>query len=125
MDSSEVEGFEFTANLITPDNDEKYLIELSNGTLTNAQGFQAKDPDLSITINRTDLEPVMMGLKTLRSQIDEGVATAEGDISILGKLADALVTFDPRFEILPGTAGPASTVELSDYEVGDIGERGE
>ena len=45
--------------------------------------------------------------------------------SILGKLAAALVTFDPRFEILPGTAGPASTVELSDYEVGDIGERGE
>jgi len=125
MDSRKVEGFEFTANLITPDNDEKYLIELSNGTLTNAQGFLADDADLSITINRTDLEPVMMGLKTLRAQIDEGIAKAEGDTSILGKLAASLVTFDPRFEILPGTAGPAAKEELSDYQVGDIGERGE
>ena len=125
MDTRKVEGFEFTANLITPDNGEKYLVELSNGTLTNAEGFQAKDPDLSITINRTDLEPVMMGLKTLRSQIDEGVAKAEGDTSILGKLAAALVTFNPRFEILPGTAGPAEKTELRDFEVGDIGERGE
>jgi len=55
---------EFTINLITPDNGEKYLIELSNATLSNIEGFQAKNADLTITINRSDLNNVMMGVKT-------------------------------------------------------------
>jgi alkyl sulfatase BDS1-like metallo-beta-lactamase superfamily hydrolase len=63
MDSRKVEGVAFTINLITPDNGEKFIIELSNATLTNLEGFLADDPDLTITINRTDLEQVMMGAK--------------------------------------------------------------
>ena len=43
-------------NLVTPDNGEKYAIELSNATLTNIKGEQAKKPDLTITLNRTDLD---------------------------------------------------------------------
>ncbi|MCK7476101.1 MAG: hypothetical protein MZV49_27355 [Rhodopseudomonas palustris] len=46
----------FTINLVTPDNGEKYLVELSNATLTNIKGEQAKNPDLTITVNRADLE---------------------------------------------------------------------
>jgi alkyl sulfatase BDS1-like metallo-beta-lactamase superfamily hydrolase len=125
MDSRAVEGFEFTANLITPDNGEKYVVELSNSTLTNTEGFQAENPDLAITINRSDLELVMMGLKTLRAQIDDGTAKAEGDVSILEKLASAMVVFNPRFEILPGTGGAPATGDLADYEVGEVKLRGE
>ena len=51
----------FTINLITPDNGEQFVIELSNGTLTNLKGFLADDPDLTITINRADLEQAMIG----------------------------------------------------------------
>jgi hypothetical protein len=36
----------FTINLITPDNGEKFLIEIENATLTNLPGFLAKEPDL-------------------------------------------------------------------------------
>ena len=45
----------FTVNLITPDNDERFLIELANATLTNIKGFLAPRSDLTLTINRSDL----------------------------------------------------------------------
>lgn len=51
----------FTINLVTPDNGEQYAIEMSNATLTNIKGFLVKDPDLTITVNRADLNEVMMG----------------------------------------------------------------
>ena len=46
MDSRKAEGLSFTINLITPDNGEKFLVELENATLTNIQGYQAKNADL-------------------------------------------------------------------------------
>jgi alkyl sulfatase BDS1-like metallo-beta-lactamase superfamily hydrolase len=125
MDSRKAEGMEFTINLITPDNGEKFLIELSNATLTNIKGYLADDPDLSITINRSDLEVVMMGAKRLKAQIADGTAKVLGNTEILDQLAATLVVFDPRFEILPGTRGPATPENLSDYEHGSFEVRGE
>jgi len=125
MDSRKIGDLEFTVNLITPDNGEKFVVELSNATLTNLQGFLAEDPDLTITINRTDLEAVMMGVKSLRAQINDGTARAEGDSEILGQLAAAMVVFDPRFEIMPGTKAPPTPEDLKDYEVSEIDLRGE
>ena len=103
MDTRKAEGLAFTINLITPDNGEKFVVELSNATLTNIEGFLADDPDLTLTINRTDLERTMMGTKTLEAQIADGTATVEGDVSVLAKLGATMVEFDPRFEVLPGT----------------------
>jgi len=125
MDSRKTEGMKFTINLITPDNGEKFLIELSNATLTNIEGFLADDPDLEITINRSDLEMVMMGAKPLAAQIEDGTAKVEGNTEILGQLASAMVVFDPRFEILPGTRGPATPEDLNNYEYGVFDTRGE
>ena len=67
MDSRKAEGMRFTINLITPDNGEKFLVELENATLTNIQGFLADKPDLTLTINRSDLEQTMMGAQNSRS----------------------------------------------------------
>ena len=39
MDSRKAEGMRFTINLVTPDNGEKFLVELENATLTNIKGF--------------------------------------------------------------------------------------
>jgi alkyl sulfatase BDS1-like metallo-beta-lactamase superfamily hydrolase len=107
MDSKKAEGLEFSINLITPDNGEKFAIELSNATLTNLEGFQVANPDLTITINRSDLVQVMMGAKTLAAQIDDGTAKIKGDRKVLGQLASTLVEFELGFEILPGTKAPA------------------
>ena len=116
MDSRKAEGLRFTVNLITPDNGEKLIVELENATLTNIQGFLADKPDLTLTINRSDLEQTMMGAKTLENQIKDGTAKAEGDASILAKLAATMVDFDPRFEVLPGTKQVGPIAAADPYE---------
>jgi alkyl sulfatase BDS1-like metallo-beta-lactamase superfamily hydrolase len=103
MDSTKAEDMRFTINLITPDNGEKFLIEMENATLTNIQGFLSDKPDLTLTINRTDLEQTMMGVKTLEAQIAGGTAKAVGNLGVLKQLASTMVDFDPRFPIMPGT----------------------
>ncbi len=106
MDSRKVEGHTFAMNLVTPDNGEKFLVELRNATLTNVEGFQSDTPDLTLTINRSDLELTMAGEKTLDEQLADGTATLDGDATMLGVLAQAMVDFDPFFEVLPGTRDP-------------------
>jgi len=122
MDSTQAEDFEFTINLSTPDNGEKFVIELSNATLTNIEGYLADDADLSITINRSDLEQVMMGAKSFTAQIEDGTAQTEGDLGVLGLLASTMVDFELLFEVLPCTKGPSTAADLNDFEVGQIGE---
>jgi len=104
MDPKRAEGLRFTANLVTPDNGEKYAVELSNATLTTIKGFLAPKPDLTITVNRADLNRVMMGVATFDQLAAEGNAKFDGDREIIHKLRDLMVTFTPDFEILPGTA---------------------
>jgi alkyl sulfatase BDS1-like metallo-beta-lactamase superfamily hydrolase len=125
MDSRKAGDMEFTINLMTPDNGEKFVLELSNATLTNIEGYQADDADLTVTINRADLEDTMMGKKTLMAQIDDGTAKVSGDKGVLKKLASTLVEFEMGFEILPGTKGPAPKEDLNDYEVGPVDLHGE
>jgi alkyl sulfatase BDS1-like metallo-beta-lactamase superfamily hydrolase len=120
MDSRKAEGMRFTINLLTPDNGEKFIIEMENATLTNIAGFQAPDPDLTLTINRADLERTMTGEAKLEEQIKSGAAKADGNLAILAQLAATMVEFDPRFEIMPGTKARMAQVGAEPYEA-DIG----
>jgi linear primary-alkylsulfatase len=117
MDSKKAGGLAFSMNLITPDNGEKFAIELSNSTMTNVEGFVHENPDLQIVINRSDLEKIMMGQKSFATAIEDGTAKVEGDVGLIAKLAKTLVTFEIGFEILPGTAAKALEVNLNPYEV--------
>jgi alkyl sulfatase BDS1-like metallo-beta-lactamase superfamily hydrolase len=122
MDSRKAEGMRFTMNLVTPDNGEKFIVELENATLTNIKGFQAEKPNLTLTINRTDLEQTMMGAKTLEAQLADGSAKVQGDVSILKQLASTMVEFDPRFEIMPGTKSKTVVAKEDPYEAADMGQ---
>jgi alkyl sulfatase BDS1-like metallo-beta-lactamase superfamily hydrolase len=104
MDPKKAAGLNFKINLVTPDNGEKFAIELENATLTNIKGFLEPSPDLTITLNRADLSRVMMGAASFDQLATEGKAKFDGDRTIIGKLRDLMVTFTPDFEILPGTA---------------------
>ncbi len=106
LDPAAAEGKHFIINLITPDNNEKYVVELSNSTLTNIQGFQAKNADLTITINRRELNDIMMGAATFDDKIKAGKAKFEGNRKPLDELKQMLVSFDIGFEIMPGTLTP-------------------
>jgi alkyl sulfatase BDS1-like metallo-beta-lactamase superfamily hydrolase len=118
MDGRQTTGVQYAINLVTPDNGEQYAIELSNETLTNIEGFQVPNPDLTLTINRADLEQVMMGVKTLMAMIEDGTAQVEGDPSVLVSIGSAMVDFDPRFPIMPGTQLRATEMpEVNPYAV--------
>jgi alkyl sulfatase BDS1-like metallo-beta-lactamase superfamily hydrolase len=110
LDSSKAQGMQFTINLSTPDNGEQFIIEMSNSTLTNIKGFQSPDPDLAITIHRSDLELIMSGLVTFPELVQQGKVTLEGDAGIFDQLQSVLVQFSPDFEILPGTKTAAAAV---------------
>ena len=120
LDSRKAAGQAFTINLVTPDNGEKFLVELSNSALTNIKGQQAKKPALTITVNRSDLERVMGGAATFDQLIKEGKATFEGDRKPFDLLRSALVRFTSDFELLPGTKpvkAPALPAKKDPFEV--------
>lgn len=105
MDSSKAVGMKFVINLVTPDNDEKFVVEMSNATLTNIEGQQLEGADLTITINRSDLEQVMMGAVSFDDQIGAGKAKLEGNRDVYAQLKSTLVQFELGFEMMPGTSG--------------------
>ncbi len=121
MDSRRAEGLELKMNLVTPDNGERFVVELSNATLTNIGGYQADDADLTLTVNRADLETVMAGAASFEDLLGDGRASFEGDISILGQLAALMVEFDPRFPIMPGTGARVEEATAKTPFEGDIG----
>jgi alkyl sulfatase BDS1-like metallo-beta-lactamase superfamily hydrolase len=108
LDSSKAAGLRFIVNIVTPDNGEQYVLEMSNSTLTNIKGVQSATPDLTLTINRSDLEPIMMRQATFASQVAAGKARFEGNPAVLQSLMGSITPFDPAFEIMPGTRQPAT-----------------
>ena len=116
LQSEKVEGERFIVNFVTPDNGEKFVIELSNGTLTSISGHQARNPTLTVTVNRADLEQVMMGKATLDDLIAAGTAKLDGDRKPYDLLKGSLVQFDMAFEILPGTKLKPELPKMSPFE---------
>ncbi len=122
LDSAAVGDAAFVMNLVTPDNGERFVVELSNGTLTSLQGFLSSTPDLTLTINRADLEKAMIGVVPLQQQVASGTAVLEGDASILLTLAGVLTQFEPTFAIMPGTTPDAAAVPADAFAYRDLGD---
>jgi len=121
LDSDKADGKAFKINLVTPDNGEKFVVELSNSTLTNIEGFQAEDADLTVTINREDLVQTMMGAVSFDEQIASGKARLKGDRKPYEQLKSMLVSFDLGFELLPGTGAKDLTPEMKTFQQEDPG----
>ena len=122
MDPKKAEGMRFTINLLTPDNGEKFVVEMSNATLTTIKGFQAAKPDLTITVNRAELNRVMMGVASFDDLIAAGQAKFEGNRTGFDQLRSILVPFTPDFEIMPGTAPKTPAKAPKPFEVVDLAD---
>lgn len=103
VDSQRADGLAFKINFVTPDNGEQFVIEMRGGTLTSISGYQSEQADVTIRMNRSDLDQVIMGQETLATQLGAGRGQVEGNVAVLQQLAAVLVEFDPIFEIMPGT----------------------
>jgi alkyl sulfatase BDS1-like metallo-beta-lactamase superfamily hydrolase len=120
MDPRKADGIRFTINLVTPDNSEKFVVEMSNATLTTIKGFQAPKPDLTVTVNRADLNRVMMGVASFDDLIAAGQAKFDGNRTGFDQLRAILVPFTPDFEIMPGTAPKTPDKAPKPFEVVDL-----
>jgi len=103
VDSKKAEGMRFAINLSLPDVNEQYLIEMSNATLTNIKDRQTKNPDLTITMNRSDLNAMMAAQADLNSLVSSGKVKLDGKLAVLADLRSVVVDFNPAFQIMPGT----------------------
>jgi alkyl sulfatase BDS1-like metallo-beta-lactamase superfamily hydrolase len=122
LDSAAVGDTAFVMNLVTPDNGEEFVVEVSNGTMTSLQGFTSDSPDLTLTINRSDLENAMIGTAPLQQQVTDGTAVLDGDATILLTLAGILTQFEPSFAIMPGTATDAVPADGDPFAQRDLGD---
>jgi alkyl sulfatase BDS1-like metallo-beta-lactamase superfamily hydrolase len=113
MDSKKAAGMKFTINLATPDNGEKFVVEMSNSALTNIKGQQAKNPNLTITLNRSELEKVMSSQTTFEQLLSEGKAKFDGDRKVFDQLKGTLTIFTPDFELMPGTKAKKSDAKAA------------
>jgi alkyl sulfatase BDS1-like metallo-beta-lactamase superfamily hydrolase len=103
VDSGLADGTDFTINFSSPDTQQNFVVEMSGGTLTNIEGYLSDDADVTITMNRSDLETVIMGQETLASQLQAGVGMVTGNQAVLLELSSVLVAFNSSFEVMPGT----------------------
>lgn len=103
VDSALADGMNFTINFISPDTQQNFVIEMSGGTLSTIEGYLSENPDVTVTMDRSDLEQVIMGQGTLATQLQNGIGSVSGDPSVLLQLNSVLVTFAAGFEVLPGT----------------------
>ena len=91
VDSERADGMDFTMNFLTPDTGQQFVVELSGGTLTNIEGFQAEAPDVTVSIDRERLNEVIMGNTTLEELLQAGQGSVQGDATVLTQLASVLV----------------------------------
>ena len=83
VDCRGAEGLDFKFNLVHPDIGEGCVVEMSNATLTHISGYQAADADLTIEIDRADLEQLMLGKARLAQLAEAGKARLAGDPGVL------------------------------------------
>ncbi len=115
VNSAKAADMAFTINLNIADRDEKLVVEMSNATLTHIVGHTADNADLSVSINRSDLEKVMIGEARLVDLIADGTAKSEGDVTVIEQLASTLDQFDLGFELMPGTGARDLTPQANDF----------
>jgi alkyl sulfatase BDS1-like metallo-beta-lactamase superfamily hydrolase len=120
MDPKKAEGMRFTINLVTPYNGEKYLVELSNATLIHTKGQRAKNADLTIALNRAELNMVMLRETTFDDLAKAGKSKFDGDRKPFDQLRGLMVAFTPNFEILPGTAPKSPSQALAPFVLPDM-----
>ncbi len=115
VNSQKAADMAFTINLTVPDRDEKIVVEMSNATLTHIVDKEAPNADLSISLNRADLEKVMTGERKLVDMLTDGTAQSEGNTDVVAQLASTLDQFDLGFELMPGTGAKDLTPPTNDF----------
>ena len=88
-----------TINARFPDIDADYTLMVRNGALTHRKGHH-DNPDVSVTVDRSSFNDVILGQTTLADQIAAGTAQLEGNQDVLHEFVELLDTFQFWFNIV-------------------------
>lgn len=89
-----------TLNFVFPDINEKYIVELNNGSLHHIQGYQSDKADATISINRETLNQIILKQKTVESTLANKELKIDGNQESLKQLLGFIDNFDFWFNIV-------------------------
>ncbi|MFJ2367254.1 alkyl/aryl-sulfatase [Pseudomonas sp. NPDC087697] len=106
LNAEKAEGKNISINLNLPDVNQTYLLELKNSHLNNIKGIQSADAGQTVTINRADLNRLLLKDVSAVRLIVEGKLSSSGNPLLLPQLFGMVDDFDLWFDIVtPPTKG--------------------
>lgn len=100
LNAEKAEGEGFSINLVLPDKNEQYLLELKNSHLNNIKGVQSENAGQTVTIDRADLNRLMLKEVSPVRLVFEGKLKSSGNPLLLAKLFGMLEDFNFWFDIV-------------------------
>ncbi|WP_207887623.1 alkyl/aryl-sulfatase [Pseudomonas sp. 30_B] len=100
LNAQKVEGKDISINLILPDRNEKYLLELKNSHLNNIKGVQSDKAGQTVTIDRADLDRLILKQATGADLVAQGRLKVSGNPGLLKQLFEMADEFDFWFDIV-------------------------
>ncbi|MCY1461469.1 putative alkyl/aryl-sulfatase YjcS [compost metagenome] len=99
LDAAKAEGKDISINLVLPDIGKKYLLELKNSHLNNIEGMQSESAGQTVTIDRADLNRLLLKEVSGASLLAEGKLKTSGNPLLLSQLFGMLDEFNYWFDI--------------------------
>jgi alkyl sulfatase BDS1-like metallo-beta-lactamase superfamily hydrolase len=90
----------FKINFIFPDRNEKFLVQLSNAHLNNIENIQDKHADLTVTINRADLDLLLLQQQSFEQLLTSEKVHLKGNGKVLAQLLMMMDSFPFWFNIV-------------------------
>jgi len=90
----------FSINMILPDINETFLLELKNAHLNNIANVTSQKADVSVTINRKDLNLLLLKQVSFQQLLKNGAMKTNGDPMIFGQLLTMMDDFPFWFNII-------------------------
>jgi len=94
------EGDPIALNFVMPDVGEEFVLTVTNGVLNYSLDRQSDEADATVTLDRSTLDDINLGLVTADAAVAQGDVTIDGDADALGRFVSLLDTFDFWFEIV-------------------------
>ncbi|MBA6289814.1 alkyl/aryl-sulfatase [Colwellia sp. MB3u-4] len=91
---------QFKINFVFPDRNEKFLVELSNAHLNNIENIQDKAADLTVTIDRKDLNLLLLKQQSFGQLVKSGKMQLDGNGKVFGQLLMMMDEFPFWFNIV-------------------------
>ncbi|MEZ8146610.1 alkyl/aryl-sulfatase [Enterovibrio norvegicus] len=100
LNGEKAANVDYTINFVLPDVNETFLVELENAHLNNLKGVPSDNPDMTLTMNRSELNKVLMGTTSISELVKAGKANVEGNGKALTDIAGMMDSFDFWFNII-------------------------